>query len=96
MANDFEFKFIWIGTIKIKMFDGVFKTLTYGIHVLCLKRHLIRLSILDDVGCMHTREDKSLNVKKGVLTINRGERLDKFYKLMGNIDTRTMLHRHSP
>ena len=47
MGNNATCKVAGIGTVRIKMFDGVVKTLGDGKHVSHVKRNLISLSTLD-------------------------------------------------
>ncbi|KAI9194535.1 hypothetical protein LWI28_006901 [Acer negundo] len=47
MGNNATCKFIRISTIKIKMFDGIVKTLSSVRHVPALKKNLISLGTLD-------------------------------------------------
>ena len=47
MGNDAPCKIVGIGSVKIKMYDGVVRTLTEVRHVPELKKNLISLSILD-------------------------------------------------
>ena len=50
MGNNASYKIVGIGTVKIKMFDGIVTTLNDVRHVLNLKRNLISLSTLDSKG----------------------------------------------
>ena len=50
MANNVECKSIGIGTVKIKMFDGVIQTQTNVMHAPNLRRNLISLGALDSKG----------------------------------------------
>ena len=50
MGNDVSCKTIGIGTIKIKMHDGIIRTLTEVRHVLELKKNLISIGIMDGKG----------------------------------------------
>ena len=47
MGNNASCRITGVGTIKVKMFDGVVRTLSDVRHVLELKRNLISLSTLD-------------------------------------------------
>ena len=53
MGNDAACKAIGIGTIKIKMFDGVVRVLGNAKHVLELSKNLISLGALDSLGCIY-------------------------------------------
>ncbi|KAG8503733.1 hypothetical protein CXB51_001751 [Gossypium anomalum] len=56
MGNTASCKIAGVGTIKVKMFDRVVRTLSDVRHVLELKRNLISLSTLDSKGYRHTAE----------------------------------------
>ncbi|KAG8501080.1 hypothetical protein CXB51_003194 [Gossypium anomalum] len=56
MGNNASCKITAVGTIKVKMFDGVVKTLSDVRHVSELKRNLISLSTLDSKGYRYTAE----------------------------------------
>ena len=60
VGNDASFKITGVGTFRIKMFDGTFKTLWDVKHALDLKRNLISLSILDSKGYKYTSEGGAL------------------------------------
>ncbi|XP_028180740.1 uncharacterized protein LOC114367746 [Glycine soja] len=50
MGNDVSCKTIGIGTVKIKMHDGIIRTLTEVRHVPELKKNLISIGIMDGKG----------------------------------------------
>ena len=50
MGNDVSCKTVGIGTIKIKMHDGIIRTLTEVRHVPELKKNLISIGIMDGKG----------------------------------------------
>ncbi|KAG8480910.1 hypothetical protein CXB51_025469 [Gossypium anomalum] len=56
MGNNASCKIAGVGTIKVKMFDGVVRTLSDIRHVPELKRNLISLSTLDSKGYRYTAE----------------------------------------
>ncbi|KAG8472440.1 hypothetical protein CXB51_034197 [Gossypium anomalum] len=56
MGNNASCKVTGVGTIKVKMFDGVVRTLSDVRHVPELKRNLISLSNLDSKGYIYTTE----------------------------------------
>ena len=53
MGNDATCPVIGIGTVMIKMFDGVVRVLSNVRHVLDLRKNLISLGVLDDLGYTH-------------------------------------------
>ena len=64
MGNNASCKVAGIGTICIKMFDGVVRTLGDVRHVPDLKRNLISLSTLDTKGYKYTSEGGVLKTSK--------------------------------
>ncbi|GJX46602.1 hypothetical protein Tco_0271792 [Tanacetum coccineum] len=69
MGNDSPCKVIGIGTIQIRMHDGVVRTLTDVHHVPDLKKNLILLGVLDSKGFKYTSENGVLRVSKGALVV---------------------------
>ena len=58
MGNDVPCKIIRNGSVKIKMYDGVVRTLTKVRHVLDLKKNLISLSTFDVKGYQYLGEGR--------------------------------------
>ncbi|KAG8485974.1 hypothetical protein CXB51_019297 [Gossypium anomalum] len=86
--NNASCKIASVGTIKVKMFDGVVRTLSDVRHVLELKRNLISLSILDSKGYRYTAESGVLKISKGSLVVMKGQRKNtKLYVLQGSTVT---------
>ncbi|KAG8478363.1 hypothetical protein CXB51_028111 [Gossypium anomalum] len=84
MGNNASCKIAGVGTIKVKMFDGVVRTLSDVRHVLELKRKLISLSTLDSKGYRYTAESGVLKISKGSLVVMKGQRkIVKLYVLQG-------------
>ncbi|KAG8482631.1 hypothetical protein CXB51_024131 [Gossypium anomalum] len=67
MGNNTLCKIIGVGTIKVKMFDGVVRTLSDIRHVPELKRNLISLSTLDSKGYKYTAESRGSTVTGDVV-----------------------------
>ena len=74
MGNNASCKIASNGTVRIKIFDRVVKTLGNVRHVLDLKRNLILLSTLDSKGYKYTGESGVLKVSKGVLVVMKGRK----------------------
>ena len=72
MGNNASCKVAGIGTVHIKMFDGVVRTLCDVRHVPYLKRNLIYLSTLDVKGYKDTGEGGVLKISKGALVMMKG------------------------
>ena len=72
MGSNSSCKVAGIGTVRIRMFDGVVRTLGDVRHVLDLKRNLISLSTLDTKGYKYTDEGGVLKISKGALVVMKG------------------------
>ena len=88
MGNNASCKVAGIGTVRIKMFDGVVRTLGDVRHVPDLKRNLISLSTLDSKGYKYTGEGGVLKIGKGALVMMKGQqRSARLYVLQGSTVT---------
>ncbi|KAG8493469.1 hypothetical protein CXB51_010771 [Gossypium anomalum] len=88
MKNNASCKIAGVGTIKVKMFDGVVRTLSDMRHVPELKRNLIPLSTLDSKEYRYTTESGVLKISKGSLVMMKGKRKTaKLYVLQGSTVT---------
>ncbi|KAG8491577.1 hypothetical protein CXB51_014857 [Gossypium anomalum] len=88
MGNNVSCKIAGVGIIKVKMFDGVVRTLSDVRHVPELKRNLISLSTLDSKGYIYTAESTVLKISKGSLVVMKGQRKTaKLYVLQGSTVT---------
>ncbi|KAG8494480.1 hypothetical protein CXB51_011893 [Gossypium anomalum] len=88
MGNNVSCKIAGVGTIKVKMFDGVVRTLSDVRHVPELKRNLISLSTLDSKGYRYTAESGVLKISKRYLVVMKGQRkIAKLYILQGSTVT---------
>lgn len=73
MGDNSSCKVAGIGSIQIKMFDGIVRTLTDVRHIPDLKRNLISLSTLDGKGYKYSGEGGVLNVSKGSLVVTKAD-----------------------
>ncbi|KAG8495946.1 hypothetical protein CXB51_009450 [Gossypium anomalum] len=88
IGNNASCKIAGVGTIKVKMFDGVVRTLSDIRHVPELKRNLISLSTLDSKGYRYTAESGVLKISKGSLIVMKGQKkIAKLYVLQGSTVT---------
>ncbi|KAG8488765.1 hypothetical protein CXB51_016773 [Gossypium anomalum] len=88
MGNNTSCKIAGVGIIKVKMFDGVVRTLSDVRHVPELKRNLISLSTLDLKGYRYTAESGVFKISKGSLIVMKGQRKTaKLYVLQGSTVT---------
>ena len=62
MKNNMPYKIIGIGSIKIRMHDGIVRTLSNVRHVSDLKKNLISLGTLDSNGYKFSAEGGVLRV----------------------------------
>ncbi|XP_070045780.1 uncharacterized mitochondrial protein AtMg00300-like [Nicotiana tomentosiformis] len=83
MGNNAACKVIGEGTIRIKMHDGVVRTLTDVRYVPDLKKNSISLGTLESLGCKYTSEDGVLKISHGALVIMKARRSGTLYTLLG-------------
>lgn len=67
------------------MFDGLVRMLTNIRHVLEMKNNLISLGILDGNGHCCTIEDGAIEVTKGALCCNEGEKSQNIIRACGGL-----------
>jgi len=84
MGNNMSCKVVGIGSIRIKMHDGVVRTLTNVRHIPDLKKNLISLGTLDSQGCKYCTEGRVLRVCKGSLIVIKGKLVNGLYLLQGS------------
>ena len=83
MGNRTSCKMVGIGTVKIKMFDGVVRTLTDVRHIPDLRLNLISLGTLDSTGCSISISGGVVKVKKGAMVVMKEEKKGNLYRLIG-------------
>ncbi|KAK2974751.1 hypothetical protein RJ640_010011 [Escallonia rubra] len=71
------------GTIKIKMFDGIVRTLGDVRYIPDLKKNLISLGTLDSIDCSISIKGGVMKVSKGAMVIMKGQKTGNLHKLMG-------------
>jgi len=84
MGNNMTCKVVGIGTVRIKMYDGVVRTLSDVLHMPDLKKNLLSLGIFDSQGYKYTSEGGVLTISKGALVFIKGKMVNGFYMLQGN------------
>ncbi|KAG8492605.1 hypothetical protein CXB51_010032 [Gossypium anomalum] len=88
MGNNASGKIVGVGTIKVKMFSGIVRTLSDVQHVPELKRNLISLSTLDLKGYKYTAESRVLKISKcSLVVMKRQRKTAKLYVLQGSTVT---------
>ncbi|GJX47496.1 gag-pol polyprotein [Tanacetum coccineum] len=98
-CNDHELKIIGIGSIMVKMHDGTVRTIRDVRHVEGLKKNLLSLGQLDDLGCKVEIQNKIMKIIKGALVLMRGEKVAaNLYQLEGEIieEAEASVASHSP
>jgi hypothetical protein len=89
MGNDDVCEIKGIGTIHLKMHNGVVKTLTEVRYVPDLKKNLFSLGVLESSGYKIIIHDGVLRAIRGALVILRGTRKGNLYFLDGSTITGT-------
>uniref|UniRef100_A0A2N9FGL6 CCHC-type domain-containing protein n=1 Tax=Fagus sylvatica TaxID=28930 RepID=A0A2N9FGL6_FAGSY len=85
MGNDATCTIIGMGTIKIKMSDGVVRTLEEVRHIPDMRKNLISLGTLDSKGYGYKSENGIMKVSKGAMVVMTGQKISSnVYKLLGN------------
>lgn len=98
-CNDHELKIIGIGSIMVKVHDGTVRTIRDVRHVEGLKKNLLSLGQLDDLGCKVEIQNKIMKVIKGALVLMKGEKVAaNLYQLKGEImeEAEASVASHSP
>ncbi len=72
MGNDATCLVIEIGTVKIKMFDGVVRVLEDVRHISDLRMNLISLGVLNDLGYCYSSKGGVMKISKGTLLVMKG------------------------
>ena len=73
MGDDSPLDIVGIGSIQIKVYDGIVRTLTDVRHIPDMSKNLISLSTLDAKGYKYSGGDGVLKVSKGSLIVMKGE-----------------------
>ena len=86
MGNGIPCQTIGVGSIRIRMFNGIVRELTDVIYVPELKSNLISLGVLDSCGYKYTGQGGALTVSKGNLVVMKATKVDNLYKLEGSTE----------
>ncbi|XP_072071805.1 uncharacterized mitochondrial protein AtMg00300-like [Arachis hypogaea] len=87
MGNDHACKNVGLGTIRIKMHDGIVRTLKDVRHIPDLRKNLISIGLLEKNGCKIVAENGVLKVVRGSLVVMKGVRHGNLYSLLGTTVT---------
>ena len=74
MGDDHALEIAGVGNIKIKMFDGSINTIQEVRHVKGLKKNLLSIGQLDNLGCKTHIKGGILKVVKGALVVMKAEK----------------------
>ena len=83
MGNGIPYKNVRIGSIRIGMFNGIVRELTYVRYVPELKLNLISLGVLDSCGYKYTGQCGALTLSKGSLVVMKATKVDHFISWKG-------------
>lgn len=83
MGNDHTCKTVGLGSIRIKMHDGIIRTLTNVRHVPDLRKNLISLGVLESSGCKIVAYKGILKVVRGSMVVMKGVCHGNLYALLG-------------
>ena len=81
LGNNKPCKVQGIGSIRIKMYNGVEKVLERVRYIPKLKRNLISLGVLDELGYVIKAEAGVLKVSRGSLVVMKGVKKNSIYIL---------------
>ncbi|KAH9682681.1 hypothetical protein KPL71_027445 [Citrus sinensis] len=87
MGNNTMCKVVGLGTIRFKMFDGMIRELRDVRHIPDLKRNLISLGTLDQIGCSIKVESGVMKVVRGSIVVMKGNKQNGLYVLQGTAVT---------
>ncbi|CAA2974391.1 Retrovirus-related Pol poly from transposon TNT 1-94 [Olea europaea subsp. europaea] len=87
MGNNHSCKTVGLGSIRIKMHDGVIRTLIDVRHVPDLRKNLISVGALDSGGCKIVTWNGVKKVVRGSLIVMKGIREGNLYALRGTTVT---------
>ncbi|KAH9684519.1 Integrase catalytic domain-containing protein [Citrus sinensis] len=96
MGNDQPCRTIGIGTIRLKIFDGMVRELKEVRFVPTLKKNLISMGALEAKGYKVTIEDGTMKFTHGAMVILQGARRHNLYYLKGSTtDEANVVEAHS-
>nr|GEV29091.1 retrovirus-related Pol polyprotein from transposon TNT 1-94 [Tanacetum cinerariifolium] len=98
-CNDHELKIIEIRSIMGKIHDGIVRTIQDVRHTKGLKKNLLSLGQLDDLGYKVEIQNKIMKIIKGALVLMKGEKIAaNLYQLEEEIieEAKASISSHSP
>ncbi|PHT67900.1 hypothetical protein T459_27387 [Capsicum annuum] len=82
LGNNVACKIVGTGTVRIKMHDGIVRTLRNIRCVPELKKNLISLGTIESFGCKYTGEGGVLEVSRGGLVVMKARKSGTLYTLL--------------
>jgi hypothetical protein len=86
MGNGIRCKIVGVGSIRIRMFDGIVRELMDVRYVPELKSNLISSGVLDSCGYKYTSQGGAVIVSKASLVVMMATKVDNLYKLEGSTE----------
>jgi hypothetical protein len=87
MGNDISCKVVGIGSIRIKMFDGIVKILIDVRHVPELRKNIISLGVLDTGRYKSIVQGGVMKVYKGILLVMKVKKVGNMFLLKGRTES---------
>ena len=87
MGDDHPCSMEAVGTIRIRMFDGMVRELKGVRYISQLKRNLISIGALEASGMVISVRDGDLRMIRGSMAVMKGVRRDNLYYLKGSTIT---------
>ncbi|KAK3001151.1 hypothetical protein RJ639_022142 [Escallonia herrerae] len=87
MGNDVAYKVVGIGSIQIRMHDGIVRTSTDVRHIPGLRKNLISLGTLDYNECSYRASGGVMRIMKGAIVVMKGLKQNNLYLLQGSTVT---------
>jgi len=84
MGDDHPYKVEEIGTVRIKMFDGMVRKLKEVTYVSQVKKNIISVGALEALGHGVSVRDGVLKMTRGSMVMLKGIRLNNLCYLMGS------------
>ena len=85
LRNNLDCKIAGIGTVSVKMYDGVTRDLKQVRFVPDLRRNLISLGIIDQLGCNIKAENGQIEIIEKGVVIMKGIIRNGLYVLVGSL-----------
>lgn len=85
LGNNLACKIAGIGTVSLKMYDGMTRDLKQVRFVPDLRRNLISLGIIDQLGCSIKAENGQIEIIENGVVIMKGIRRNGLYVLVGSL-----------